>query len=119
MPTFRSLIALAFVALAISPAFAQPKKPATPEDEYYRLLRFPMSEHLVLEAGALELMPDGKLAVGTRRGDIYLVDQPFAEATEDAFFAPFASGLHEILGLAWRDGWLYCVLRCEVTRITD
>jgi hypothetical protein len=27
--------------------------------------------------------------------------------------------LHEVLGLAWRDGWLYCVQRCEVTRTKD
>ena len=29
---------------------------------------------IVLEAGALELMPDGKLAVGTRRGEIWMID---------------------------------------------
>jgi glucose/arabinose dehydrogenase len=117
MRPIRPCLSLALIVVTAAAALAQPKP--SPEDEYYRLLRFPMTEHLVLEAGALELMPDGKLAVGTRRGDIYLVDQPFAAAPEDAFFAPFASGLHEILGLAWRDGWLYCVQRCEVTRIKD
>ena len=78
-----------------------------------------MPEQLVLEAGALELMPDGQLAVATRRGDIYLVDQPLTETPEDANFTLFASGLHEVLGLAWRDGWLYCAQRGEVTRMKD
>ena len=91
----------------------------TPEDDYYRLIRFPLSEQLVLEVGALEMLPDGKLAVATRRGEIYFVDQPLAEDPAQASFHRFASGLHEVLGLAWRDGWLYCVQRCEVTRLRD
>lgn len=89
------------------------------ENEYYRLLRFPMAEHRVLEPGALEFLPTGQLAVATRRGEIYLVDQPLAENPGDASFTRFASGLHEVLGLAYRDGWLYCVQRGEVTRLKD
>src|SRR4030095_9853283 len=76
-------------------------------------------ERIVLEAGAREFLPDGTLAVATRRGEIYFVDQPLAENPDEANFTLFASGLHEILGLAWRDGWLYSVQRCEVTRIKD
>jgi glucose/arabinose dehydrogenase len=89
------------------------------ESDYYRLVRLPIPEHIVLEAGALELLPDGKLAIGTRRGEIYFLDKPLSEKPEDAFYFQFARGLHEILGLAWRDGWLYCVHRCEVTRLKD
>ena len=110
------LTALCLLA-ACSSALAQ--RDADPEDVYYRLLRFPMSEQIVLEAGALEWLPGGKLAVATRRGDIYLVDQPLADKPETAALSLYASGLHEVLGLAWRDGWLYCVQRCEVTRMKD
>src|SRR5262245_33385498 len=109
------LSVLLFVFFA-APAFAQK---ADPEDEYYHMLRFPMSEQIVLEAGALEFMPDGKLAVATRRGDIYLVDQPLSDKPEEATLSVYASGLHEVLGLAWREPWLYCVQRCEVTRMKD
>jgi glucose/arabinose dehydrogenase len=100
-------------------ALAQNVNQQSAEDEYYRLIRFPMSEQLVLEAGALEFLPNGKLAVATRRGEIYFVDQPLTEQPETAVFTLFASGLHEPLGLAWRDGWLYCVQRGEVTRLKD
>ena len=31
----------------------------------------------------------------------------------------FAHGLHEVLGLAWRDGWLYVTQRPEVSRLRD
>jgi glucose/arabinose dehydrogenase len=104
------------LALIATPALAQK---GDQEDEYFRMFRFPMNEQLVLEAGALEFMPDGKLAVATRRGDIYLVDKPLTASPGEASFALYASGLHEVLGLAWRKPWLYCVQRCEVTRMKD
>jgi len=78
-----------------------------------------MSEQLVLEPGALEMLPDGKLAIATRRGEVYFVDKPLADDPAEATFSLFASGMHEVLGLAYRDGWLYCVQRCDVTRIKD
>ena len=34
-------------------------------------------------------------------------------------FTRYAHGLHEVLGLAWKDGWLYATQRCEVTRMKD
>src|SRR5262249_22516857 len=104
---FRLAGSLALLVLLTARLPAQRRE--TAEDEYYRLLRFPMSEQIVLEAGALEFLPDGKLAVATRRGSIYFVDKPLADPPDQATFSLFASGLHEILGLAYRDGWLYCV----------
>jgi glucose/arabinose dehydrogenase len=95
------------------------EEPRPTEDDYYRLIRFPIPERIVLEAGALEFLPDGRLAIATRRGEIYFLDKPLTENPDDARFALFAGGLHEVLGLAWRDGWLYCVQRAEVTRMKD
>jgi hypothetical protein len=97
------------------------------DDDYYKIIRFPMQERLVLEVGALETLPDGKLAVATRRGEIWLLENPLTENLDDLNWKLLASGMHEILGLAWRsdsgkglrDGWLYCVQRPEVTRIKD
>jgi len=34
-------------------------------------------------------------------------------------FTRFASGLHEVLGLAEKDGWLYVTQRCELSRLKD
>jgi glucose/arabinose dehydrogenase len=119
----QTLATLVTIVIILAPlpslALAQNVNQQSAEDEYYRLIRFPMSEQLVLEAGALEFLPNGKLAVATRRGEIYFVDQPLTEKPESAAFTLFASGLHEPLGLAWRDGWLYCVQRAEVTRLKD
>jgi glucose/arabinose dehydrogenase len=100
------------------PVSAQEKKET--ENDYYRLVSFPMRQTVNLEAGGLEMLPGNKLAISTRRGDIYLLSEPFADPPEDTpAFKLFASGLHEVLGLAWRDGWLYCVQRGEVTRMKD
>ena len=89
------------------------------EDDYYRLIKFPIPEGVVLEGGGLELMPDRKLAISSRRGDIYLVDHAFDDDPEKVVFQRFAGGLHEVLGLAQRDGWLYATQRCEVSRLKD
>src|SRR5262249_26047098 len=70
-------------------------------------------------AGALEVLPDGKVAVGTRRGEIWLIENAYADDPEKVKFRRFAHGLHEVLGLAQKDGWLYVTQRPDVTRIKD
>jgi len=98
-------------------AVAQSK--ASAEDEYYRIVPLPIPEDVVLEVGGLEFMPDGRLAVSTRRGDIYMVDNALADDPKKVRFNRWADGLHEVLGLAYRDGWLYAVQRGEVSRVKD
>src|SRR5690349_20741254 len=90
---------------------------AATEADYYKIVTLPIPQGIVLEAGALELMPDGKLAVATRRGDIFMVEGAFSDPPTDVKFKPYASGLHEVLGLAYRDGWLYVTQRCDVSRL--
>src|SRR5438874_9667192 len=110
------LLALGFFILSGSVSAQTPPKPPTEED-YYRLLRFEIPKGEVLEAGALEIMPDGKLAVGTRRGEIWIVDHAAAADPKEAKCTRFAHGLHEVLGLAAKDGWLYVTQRCDVSRL--
>src|SRR5262249_11585705 len=86
---------------------AQDKKKADTEDDYYKLLRFKPPPGEVLEAGAIEIMPDNKVAVGTRRGEVWMIDNAYADDPKDVKFTRFAHGLHEILGLSQKDGWLY------------
>ncbi len=94
--------------------------PATPtEADYYPITRFEVPQDVVLEAGAFCLLPDGKLAVSSRRGEVWMVTDPFAKEVKASQFKRFAHGLHEVLGLAERDGWLYVVQRCDVSRIKD
>lgn len=96
----------------------QPKQAVT-ENDYYKLLTFTPPPGEVLEAGAIEVLPDGKIAVGTRRGEVWLIDNAYDDDPKNAKFTRFAHGLHEVLGLAHKDGWLYVTQRPDVTRIKD
>src|SRR5262249_18744111 len=104
---------------------AQQRKPAkqipgkATEADYYKLLTFTPPPGEVLEAGALEILPEGKVAVGTRRGEIWLIENAYADDPEKVKFRRFAHGLHEVLGLAYKDSWLYVTQRPDVTRIKD
>jgi len=92
---------------------------ASAEDEYYKMTTIPIPEGVVLEAGALQVLPGDKLASSTRLGDIYVIDGAFDSPLQNVKFTKFASGLHEILGLAYKDGWLYCTQRGEASRMRD
>jgi glucose/arabinose dehydrogenase len=122
MNSIRHWLALVLTITALAGvARAQDKKPPKPEseDDYYKLLRFDVPKGEVLEAGAIEILPSGKVAVGTRRGEIWLIDNAYADDPKDAKFSRFAHGLHEVLGLAAKDDWLYVTQRPDVSRIKD
>ncbi len=93
--------------------------PLTPEAKYYRLLSFFEPSDVVLEVGGLCVMDDGRPAVATRRGEIWIIDNAYEDPPVNQKFKLFASGLHEPLGLQWRDGSLWTVQRGELTRLTD
>ena len=91
---------------------------AVREREYYPITSLPIPKELVIEAGAFESLPDGRIAVGTRHGDIYFISD-FDAPKPSPEYHLFASGLDEIFGLAWKDGSLYVTQSCELTRLTD
>lgn len=88
------------------------------EREYYPIVDVPIPQNTVIEAGAFETLPDGRIAVGTRRGDIYFISG-MDEAKPQPEYKLFATGLDEIFGLAWKDGALYVTQSCELTKVTD
>lgn len=88
------------------------------EREYYRVVDVPTPEGEVVEAGAFCTLPDGRLAVGTRRGDIFLMDGVDVLRPEPEYHR-FATGLDEIFGLDYRDGAFYVTQSCELTKVMD
>jgi len=86
------------------------------EDTYYRIVKVPIPEGVVLEAGGVCTMPNGNIAVSTRRGEVWIVENP---GSTKPHYRRFASGLHEILGLAVKNGELYCAQRGELTKLID
>ncbi|MBL6721264.1 MAG: hypothetical protein ISQ08_07615 [Planctomycetes bacterium] len=88
------------------------------ERAYWKLDRLPIPEGIVLEAGAFCVLPDGRMAAGTRHGDVLMlsgIDDPVAEPRAELF----ATGLDEIFGLSPIPGGLLVTQSCEVTRVVD
>ncbi len=86
------------------------------EEDYYKIMKVTSPEGTLLEVGGMDLMPNGNLGVATRRGEIYIIENP---TSPRPYFRKFASGLHEILGLVYKDGSWYCAQRGELTKLTD
>lgn len=86
------------------------------EEDFFKINKLRSPEGTILEVGGLFTMPDGNLAVTTRRGDIFIVENP---TSAKPYFRKFASGLHEVLGVVYKNNSLYVVQRGELTRLYD
>lgn len=95
-----------------------PSRAAEREDDYYRLVTLPIPRDLKLEVSGLAVLPDGRVAAAIRKGEVWLIDGAHGDPTKMTY-TRYASGLHEPLGLAHRDGALYTVQRTELTRLRD
>ena len=121
MRTVLSFITLLFaqslILLFSTNSFAQ--RPAAEED-YYRLITLPIPEEIKLEVGGLAPLPDGRLAACTRRGEVWIIGNPYMQGSRVPTYKKFASGLHEPLGLMWHPkGYFLCTQRGEVTKLID
>lgn len=117
----RALIGLALVT--ISSAGAQEDLgamwgTAAEEAKYYRLVDVPIPPGVPMRPGSFEILPDGRLAVGTRRGDVYFISGAFDDAPNPTYHL-FASGQDEIFGMSWKNGSLTITQFGEVTKLTD
>jgi len=116
MKKYTAFVLLFAVALG---AFAQTKPTSKKEQDYYEIKTLPIPKEIYLEVGGLATLPDGRLAVSTRRGEIWIVENPYQKSSHQTYYRRFASGLHEVLGLAYKDGAFYCSQRGELTKISD
>lgn len=106
---------LAMLALSFNYAFAQAQE--TPkEEDFFKIMKVRMPEGPVLEVGGLVTLPNGDLGISTRRGDVFIVENP---TSNRPYFRKFATGLHEILGLAYKEGAFYVAQRGELTKLMD
>lgn len=112
--TYYLLIAIALVTSALCQNGASPQ-----ESDYYKITSFTIPEGHSVETGGIALMDDGKIAVCSRRGQIWTIENAADHPNTPAKWTLFAQYLHEPLGLAYLDGWLYAVQRPEVTRMKD
>ena len=88
------------------------------EREFYPIVNIPLPKNTVIEAGAFAVLSDRRVAVGTRHGEIFLIDGIDAPKPTPSFHR-FASGLDEIFGLTWKDNAFRVTQSCELTRVSD
>jgi hypothetical protein len=91
---------------------------AAEEAKYYPIVNIPIPAGVPMRPGSFEVLPDGRLAVGTRRGDIYFIKGAFDSSPKPEYHL-FASGQDEIFALSWKNGAMTATTWGEVTRISD
>jgi azurin len=89
---------------------------AKKEAEFYKIVNVPIPADVLLEVGGLALTDKDKLGVSTRRGEVWLIDKPYSQTPS---YKKYASGLHEPLGLNFKDNSFYLSQRGELTRLED
>ncbi|BCX46662.1 hypothetical protein HAHE_05700 [Haloferula helveola] len=115
LPTLRNAAAGAL----LSSVAAVGTSSAQQQSDFYLREEIPLPPGEVMEVGSIALMPDQKVAVATRRGDIWICEGAYGSDLSKVTWKRFAQNLHEPLGMFWKDGSLWLTQRPEVTRITD
>lgn len=92
---------------------------AADQSDFYLREEIPLPTGEVMELGSIALMPDQRVAVASRRGDVWIVDGAYDDDLSQVRWTKFASNLHEPLGMFWKDGSLWLTQRPEFSRLTD
>jgi len=112
------LILLLILAMCSTRSSAQ-QNLANLENRYYKMVTVPIPDTVNLEVGGLAFTDDDKLGVATRRGEIWLIGDPYQKQFKVPKYSLFATGLHEPLWLAFSKGSFYTTQRSELTKISD
>ena len=107
---YRTVLAIFFLGFSQT-ALAQSAM-AKKEAQFYKIVDVPIPDDIMLEVGGLAFTDNDKLGVSTRRGDVWVIDKPYGKTPA---YTKFAQGLHEPLGLNYRDNSFYLSQRGELT----
>ncbi len=89
------------------------------EEDFYPIRNVPIPEGISLEVGGMVLLPNDALAVSTRHGEVWTIQNPYMKNGMTPRYHLFAQGMHELLGLNYIKGDLYLTQRAELTRLRD
>ena len=65
-----AIVAFAIAPLLFAEELGEMWGTAKEEGKYYPIVNIPIPPEVPMRPGGFEILPDGRLAVGTRRGDI-------------------------------------------------
>ncbi|MHB0755564.1 plastocyanin/azurin family copper-binding protein [Polaribacter sp. M15] len=116
MQKFKTILVVTLILCIGQIAFGQSKSIKEKEAEFYKIVDVPIPKEIKLEVGGLALTDNDKLGVSTRRGEVWLIENPYGKTPN---YKLYAQGLHEALGLAYKDGGFYLSQRGELTRLID
>lgn len=116
MRNFKNIISSIILGTLLSGSFAASAQETPKEEDFFKIMKVATPEGIILEVGGLVSLPNGDLGISTRRGDVFIVENP---TSRTPYFRKFASGMHEVLGLAYKDGAFYCAQRGELTKLVD
>lgn len=115
------LISILFfeISLGKTPIIYQDSVKIYTENDIYKITNIPIPQGVFLEVGGMTFLPNGSLAITTRRGEVWFIDNPSMKNGKAPSYRLFAKGLHEPLGLNYIKGDLYLAQRSELTRLRD
>ena len=72
-----------------------------------------------MRIGGVDILPDGRIAICTLMGDVWIVDGADNDLDQPLTWRRFASGLHQPLGLTIANGDVHVIGRDQLTRLHD
>ena len=88
-------------------------------EDFYLREEIPLPEGEVMEGASIAIIDNKRVALATRRGDVWICDGAFGEDLSKVTWSKFASGLHEPLGMSHKDGWFTFTQRPDVSQMRD
>lgn len=89
------------------------------ESDYYEIITLPTPDGVAFEVGGMARLPDGSMAIAIRKGEVWVLENPYDANLDALRYQRIAYALHEPLGLLYHEGDLYTVQRSELTRMRD
>jgi len=113
MKTTKYLLSLLLLGTSLVTVKAQT------ESQIYPIVTVPIPKEIALEVGGMTFLPNDELAVATRKGEVWIITNPYMKDGQQPKYRLFAHGMHEILGLNYIKGDIYLTQRAEITRLRD
>lgn len=89
------------------------------EKQIYPIVTVPIPKEIALEVGGMTFLHNDELAVATRKGEVWIITNPYMKNGQQPKYRLFAHGMHEVLGLNYIKGDIYLTQRAEITRLRD
>lgn len=110
---------MVWIAISMATAHAQTAVKTQTEGQIFPIVTVPIPKEIALEVGGMSFLPNDELAVATRRGEVWIITNPYMKDGRQPKYRLFAHGMHEVLGLSYIKGDLYLTQRAELTRLRD